>query len=187
MSKLPVSAHSDAQFWKSYQDCLVRLKINPEHHRWYQIWCQQFIKFMATRPLDECQPEHVSAFLHNLRDNPTYKDWQYQQARSALWCLFRDFLKISWAVGEKPQPGKPLSCDPQSSPAELSAAHQDTLKKLRSTLIGRQYAKRTVIAYIEWATRFLAFYPQRKIADLDAVSVKTFVTIQPRGNRPIIR
>jgi Phage integrase, N-terminal SAM-like domain len=64
----------DTRFWQSYSECLVRLKIAPRHHRWYKNWCQKFIKFMSSRPTSECQPEHVSAFLNNLRDQPDIND-----------------------------------------------------------------------------------------------------------------
>ena len=47
---------------------------------------------------------------------------------------------------------------------------------MRSTLIGRQYAKRTIAAYLDWASRFLWYFPHRKIVDLDAASVRTYLT-----------
>ena len=43
-------------------------------------------------------------------------------------------------------------------------------------MVGRQYAKRTIEANLDWAKRFLAFYPHRKITDLDASTVKSFLT-----------
>jgi integron integrase len=166
----------DAKFWQTYENHLVNHSINPKYHRWYKHWCQEFIKFMDKKPLVECQPKHVSAFLNNLRDNPAVKDWQYSQARTALWLLFHDQLKISWAGSKKSKSPLPLSCATRTSPPVLSQAHQVTLKKLRSTLIGRQYAKRTVGSYLDWATRFLAHFPQRKIADLDEQAVKSYLT-----------
>jgi len=47
---------------------------------------------------------------------------------------------------------------------------------MRSTLIGRQYAKRTQAAYLDWAMRFLAFFPQRNVVDLDAAAVRAYLT-----------
>ena len=166
----------DDTFWQSYVECLVHLRIPPNQHRYYKNWCQQFIKFIASQPLSGCQPEHVSAFLDNLRNTSNIKEWQYRQARSALWCLFHDLLKISWATGSTPQSEEPSTKNNRQRPAELSVDHQATLKKLRSTLVGRQYAKRTIEAYLDWAKRFLAFYPYRKITDLDASTVKSFLT-----------
>lgn len=162
------------QFWQSYENCLIKNLIKPQHLHWHVSWCHQFVKFIGSLPLDTCQPEHVSAFLDNLRDRQGVKDWQYSQARAALWYLFHDLLKISWAGGELTPATVVIKV--KESPPPLSENHQDTLKKLRSTLIGRQYAKRTVIAYCDWATRFLSYYPHRKIADLDTTSVKAFLT-----------
>jgi integrase len=163
-------------FWQSYENCLVNHSINPSHYRWYKNWCQQFVKFIDPLPLADCQPEHVSAVLSNLRSRPAIKDWQYDQARAAFWILFRDLLQVLWALAAGQQVDLPITCRSRETPAQLSLTHQTTLQKLNSTLVGRQYAKRTVIAYLDWATRFLAFYPHRAIVDLDADSVKAYLT-----------
>lgn len=165
----------DSQFWSSYENCLVKHHISPQQFRWYVNWCQQFIRFIGSLPLSECRPEHVSAFLENLRDSTAVEDWQCGQARTALWHLFRDHLKISWAVGGKTFEKSSVT-KAEVRTHDLSEAHQVTLRKMRSTLIGRQYAKRTVKAYLDWATRFLNHYPHRKITDLGATSVKTYLT-----------
>jgi integron integrase len=165
----------DAQFWRAYENCLVKQRINPQYFQWYLGWCQQFIQFIGSLPLTDCQPEHVSAFLDNLRSSAAIKDWQLSQARSALWYLFRDHLQVAWAdPGSAP---RKVSGGPEK-PAEksLSKAHQATLIKLRSALVGRLYAKRTITAYLDWAARFLGHYPARKISDLDANSVKAYLT-----------
>jgi len=167
----------DAKFWQSYENHLSNHSINSKHYRWYKNWCQQFIKFMGVTPLLECEPKHVSAFLNNLRDNPSIKDWQSEQARSALWCLFHEQLKISWAVKGRSGASQPVINPKRPAPPPLSESHRATLKKLRSTLLGRQYAKRTVESYLDWATRFLAYFPNRQIADLDAQAVKIYLTL----------
>lgn len=167
---LGVSALSSS-FWLSYETCLTKICINPKHIHWYLIWCKRFVKFIGRLPLEDCRPEHVSAFLDSLREQESIKDWQYRQARAALWHLFRDFLKVSWAVGDQ----TPSSAE-QHRQAPLSVAHQTTLQKMRTTLIGRQYAKRTIGAYLDWATRFLGQYPHRQISDLDATAVKAYLT-----------
>jgi len=163
----------DAQFWRQYEDCLIKNRINPKQFHWYTNWCQQFVKFLGRLPLRECQPEHVSAFLDNLGNNSEVKAWQINQARTALWHLFRDQLQISWALGQR----KPEKAEPARQPAaKLSPSHQEVLSRMRSTLIGRQYAKRTQAAYLDWAKRFLLYFPHRKIEDLDATAVRTYLT-----------
>jgi integron integrase len=166
----------DAAFWQRYVDFLASINIDVKYHHWYKTWCQQFIQFMQPLPIMECRSEHVSAFLSNLQDNGSIKDWQYSQARTALWHLFHDVIKISWAIdrqkrtpGTTPQPSV-------ASPRKLSKSHHGTLQILRSTLVGRQYAKRTVVTYTDWATRFLAFFPDHTIDELDAGSVKAYLT-----------
>lgn len=47
---------------------------------------------------------------------------------------------------------------------------------MRLELRGRQYAKRTVRAYLDWARRFLQCYPQRQLADLDGTTVKCYLS-----------
>ena len=152
----------NAHFWQAYENCLIKNSINAQQVRWYIGWCQQFVQFLGKRPLSDCQPEHVSAFLDNLQGNAAIKDWQWGQARHALWYLFRDHLQIPWAVGKScssPVAKEKFSFD------SFSAAHQSTLQKMRSTLIGRQYAKRTQTAYLDWATRFLwRIIPTEKLA-----------------------
>ncbi len=165
----------DSQFWRAYENCLIKQQIKPQYFKWYLSWCQQFVHFIGALPLADCQPEHVSAFLDNLRASAAFKDWQLSQARSALWHLFRDHLQIDWAVGESAL--RKTSAAPEKPTAQnLSKAHQATLQKLRSNLIGRLYAKRTISAYLDWATRFLGHYPHRKISELDANSVKAYLT-----------
>lgn len=165
----------NAQFWKSYENCLVKQQVQPQQICYYVNWCQQFVRFLGSLPLTACQPQHVSAFLDNLRNDKTTKNWRYSQARTALWHLFRDHLQISWAVGKATTRSLPPA-EGNPSTKNLSSAHQETLNNLRSTLIGRQYAKRTISAYLDWASRFLHHYPHRKIADLDATSVKTYLS-----------
>lgn len=173
MSKSAQLAALGAHFWQQYENCLLKNKINPQHIRWYVNWCRQFISFIGELPVASCKPQHVSAFLDNLQQNQNIKDWQWSQARTALWHLFRDHLQINWALGNPRPQAIP---QPAAQPSELSSAHQATLKKMRSTLIGHQYAKRTQSAYIDWATRFLAYFPNRKMTDLDANSVRAYLT-----------
>ncbi len=163
----------NSSFWLSYENCLTEICVNPKLIHWYVIWCKQFVKFIGRLPLKDCRPEHASAFLDSLRDRESIKDWQYKQARTALWHFFRDYLQISWAAdgGETSLP----KCDEGNS-ITLSSAHRATLEKMRTTLVGRQYAKRTINAYLDWASRFLGHYPHRQIIDLDATAVKAYLT-----------
>ena len=165
----------DTQFWLSYQNCLTKNCIKPQHIRWYVEWCRQFIKFIGALPLEDCQPEHVSAFLDNMIEKESIKDWQVGQARSALWHLFRDFLQIDWAVKGAGRRKVSLAEEQKKRPS-LSSEHQATIEKMRLALVGRQYAKRTIKAYLEWATRFLSYYPHRRVSDLDVASVKAYLT-----------
>jgi hypothetical protein len=167
MSQQTDEAIYGAKFWQSYENHLSNHSINPKHYRWYKNWCQQFIKFMGATPLLECEPKHVSAFLNNLRDTSSIKDWQLEQARSALWCLFHEQLKISWAVKGRSRSSQTVINPKRPAPPPLSESHRATLKKLRSTLLGRQYAKRTVESYLDWATRFLAYFSKSQISDLE--------------------
>jgi len=89
---------ADSVFWAEFEDCLIKFGVNSKSIRWYVRWCRRFDNFLGKMSLAECQPQHVKAFLENLQDNPGVDDWQFRQARSALWHLFRDYLKISWAV-----------------------------------------------------------------------------------------
>ena len=161
-------------FWQSYKQCLTENCINPQQVRWYVSWCKDFCHFVHPLPVSECQPEHASAFLDSLRVKEKIKDWHCRQARSALWFLFRDHLKVSWATGAGCQDNNPPAKDIVLP--ELSASHQKTLYKMESVLTGRQYAKRTVRAYLDWASRFLKHYPHRKIDHLDAAAVKAYLT-----------
>ena len=176
MSRQTEHLKVDDSFWQSYENCLIQVGINPGQVRWHRNWCHQFLEYLDGQPLAGCLPGNVSAFLDTLRRYPALQGWQVSQARTALWYLFHDLLKVSWTEGykgpaHKSFPGK----DPAIRP-KLSSAHQATLAKLRSTLKGRQYAWRTIVAYLDWATRFLAFYPHRQLEDLDATAVKVFLT-----------
>ncbi len=175
MSKSLGETALGSQFWQSYENCLVKHRIPPKYIHWYVNWCRQFVKFCGSLPTADCHPAHVTAFLDNLRESESFKSWQYNQARIALWLFVREHLKLSWAI-DQTQPNRSLVIKFQGNNVSLSAAHQATLQKMRSNLVGRQYAKRTVSAYMDWASRFLAHYPHRKITDLDATAVKSYLT-----------
>ena len=83
MSKLVKEPVFNAQFLQDYENCLIQNSIKPEHIHWYVNWCQQFSRFIGTLPVTDCKPEHVSAFLDTLRDNPAIKDWQTGNAAHA--------------------------------------------------------------------------------------------------------
>lgn len=176
MSKSVNESISNTQFWQDYENCLIANGIKSGQIRWYVKWCQQFSQFIGTLSMTDCNPEHVSAFLDNLHNNAAIKEWQHSQARTALWHLFRDHLKIAWATNKTNRQTPVAVKSKPSSTQKLSDSHQQTLQKLRSTMIGRMYAKRTIEAYLDWATRFLGHYPYRKICDLDAISVKTYLS-----------
>ena len=55
MSKSTGSGASDVQFWRDYENVLVKYQVNPQHFQWHVKWCQQFIKFIGTLPLSDCQ------------------------------------------------------------------------------------------------------------------------------------
>ncbi len=171
---------ADSVFWAEFEDCLIKFGVSSKLVRWYVRWCRQFDGFLERLSLSDCQPEHVAAFLDNLQQNSAIEEWQYRQARAALWHLFRDFLKISWAVESK---GGGLSVDSSIIPRQFEKRVQNlpedqrsSLEKLYSEMRGRQYSLRTIRAYTDWARRFFEMYPHRQVADLGEQAVKAYLS-----------
>ena len=93
MSKSLRETALNAQFWKKYENCLIRQRIQPKQIQHYLYCCEQFASFCGSLSVADCQPAHVTAFLDNIRDSESFKSWQYNQARIALWFFVRDHLK----------------------------------------------------------------------------------------------
>lgn len=180
MAKLSDRGPVDPEFWTGLKDCLVRFGVDSRSLRWYVGWCRQLEKFLLPMPLDECKPEHIRAFLQNLQHRQNLEDWQYRQARSALWHLFRDYLRVDWAAQQQAEcPVEQVSITPprfSRKGEDLSTTHQQLLTRMRTEMRGRQYALRTVQSYTDWARRFLRYYRHRQISDLDAAAVKSYLS-----------
>ena len=69
------------QFWQSYEDCLLRRGTKSGQVHWHKDWCRQFLTYIAPRPLLDCKPENLTAFLNSLPKTPCHQGLADQAAR----------------------------------------------------------------------------------------------------------
>ena len=162
-------------FWSSYLNVLLKEDVQKEKVSLYMRWATQFARFMKGKPLDQCTVQEVNSFLNHLRNQSNVKKWQVEEAINALRLLFRDFLRVPWALRSVDQK-KAVSATAGSSTISsceysyntiiqgesphkrVYSAYKDVFERLRIEIRVRHYSIRTEQAYEHWIRRFLYFY-----------------------------
>ncbi len=125
--------------------------------------------------------------MNNLRNQNNVKPWQLEQARDALRVLYRDFLKISWAlqksnkrdtknkgISEKSSLPVILFRDENSS-KEIESKYGDILERLMTEVRYLHYSYSTEKSYIQWVRRFLHFNNMKPVEELISNDIKGYL------------
>ncbi len=85
------------KYWSDYAAVVARQGVPPGRVKWYVKWAEDFARSLRGRPLHNRTAGEVRTYLENLARQDAIKPWQVEQARDALWILYRVFLNLDWA------------------------------------------------------------------------------------------
>ncbi|MBI5408713.1 MAG: integron integrase [Nitrospirae bacterium] len=173
-------------FWTAYLKLSLKSGVSEKNAKWYVYWAKQFARHMKM-PLKKCDAKDVKGFLVHLESSGT-ESWKIEVARNALRLMFRDFLKVLWAVNDKsnspsptpPPAGGEMSAGaihelPLQSPQKTGISSEQIFEKLQTEIRYLHYSIRTEQTYIQWVKRFLYFHRTKPAGDLTADDVKAFL------------
>ena len=185
---------SDRYFWDCYINVLLKNGIPEKKFKWYVNWITQFTRFMNLKPLEQCTAKDVNCFLNKLREE-NREAWQVEQATNALRFMYRDFLRISWALmkSESAYENKRAISDElqscqfsQSQPyntvfrddvltKEIESKYKELFNRLRAEIRTRHYSLSTEKTYAQWLRRFLYFHVKKPFKNLHAAEIKGYL------------
>ncbi|MBI5099635.1 MAG: integron integrase [Nitrospirae bacterium] len=160
--------------WAEYFHFALKKGVTGKDARFYVHRAKRFFEYIK-KPLRNCTAKDVKAFLDNLSHDSAIEPWQVEQARDALRLLYRDFLKVSWAVQKPVGAIHELPQQSGLSSEETVSVNSEIFKKLQIEMRFRHYSIRTEETYIQWVRRFLYFHRTRSAEDLSAGDVKVFL------------
>jgi integron integrase len=161
------------QFWKEYNDLLIKLKIPRGICKYYIGWVRQFIIFLNGMPVHQSSHEIVQSFFTNLNNNPELQIWQVEQAHEALNVLFNDYLKINIYNQVHQEPEK-FRDDSRDKPW-MQTNYGNLLEKVVTEIRVKHYSIRTEEAYTAWVRRFLSFCGAKDTSTLSAEHIKNYL------------
>jgi hypothetical protein len=160
--------------WAEYFHFALKKGITGKDARFYVHRAKQFFKYIKM-PLRNCTAKDVKGFIDYLSKNSKIPEWQIEQARDALRLLYRDFLKVSWALQKPVGAIHELPLQSGLSSEETLSVNSEIFKKLQIEMRFRHYSIRTEQTYIQWVRRFLYFHRMKPVDDLSAGDVKAFL------------
>ncbi|MBI4708360.1 MAG: integron integrase [Candidatus Omnitrophica bacterium] len=176
-------------FWTAYLDVVIRNGISEKNAKWYVERVKQFGSYMKT-PFRNCTGQDVKKFLDHLSKNNKIEIWQVEQARDALRLLYRDFLKVPWAVQKVSKPALVISTCRASrlgsrkdsgqagmteKPTPENHICEFLINKLKTEIRYRHYSIRTEQTYIQWVRRFLYFHKMKPAGSLLPGDIKKYL------------
>lgn len=173
------------KFWSDYAAVVASQGVAVSRIKWYVKWAEDFARSIRGVPLPERTAEDVRKFLDNLAKSKNVKKWQVEQARDAIWILYRIFLGVEWArtIDRKISTGEKISIRRKTEKrfrdrterGQAESRFKEEFKRLRTVLRSRYYALRTEETYVAWAERFLVFNSLKSPRDLGAEEVRKYL------------
>jgi hypothetical protein len=184
-------------FWSSYLNVVLRDGVGEKTVKWHINWVTQLARFVQGKPLHQCTAKDVNGFLNRLKDQNNVDTWQVEQARNALRLLYRDFLRVPWALKRSDSTSMNVKVDmipthgasgvlsherlydrgfrDDARPKGKEPRYEDLFKGLRTEIPTRHYSIRTEQAYEHWVRRFLDFHGMKPIEDLGADAIRIYL------------
>jgi len=91
-------SNSISHFWDKFIDKTKAYNINDKARRWYVRHAEAYIKAHPDSRLMTHTADMVTAYINEKGRHPHIKDWQFKQVIYALKILFKDLLKLEWAL-----------------------------------------------------------------------------------------
>jgi integron integrase len=134
-------------------------------------WVAAFIQFQGLRHPRELGPEHIAAFLAQLRRDPETTPQREAAARAALKFLYEEFLPA-----DTDQPAAAQGRPPASPGAGPAPTASPFLNRCHEILRLRHYAIRSEECYVQWIKKFILFHGKRHPQDMGAPEIEAFLT-----------
>ncbi|MFV2061187.1 MAG: integron integrase [Gammaproteobacteria bacterium] len=182
-----MNEQSVARFWEKYIEKTKRYGVKKGVERWYVKHAEDYIKAHRGVKLIEHLAQNVEQYLKVKGRSKWLLDWQFQQVVTSIEILFRDMVKIPWAVqfpwdewsafAEELKSSHPtIARDYQSlefdnKELELSSRGDSTesaykivygkypahINNIKKQIRIKHYSIRTEQTYIAWFVRFVLF------------------------------
>jgi integron integrase len=187
---------SDTTLWRNFSKSLEQKKINKKTIPWYVRRAKFFLSKAKNTRLSELTAERVTQYLSYISRDAMMDDWQINQSVDAINFLLRDIFQLPWIKDIDWQSFKKnidyISPDHatlvreldipelieqrvQQFDQELRDAYAELLTRLVRTLRVRNYAARTEETYLMWITRFLRFYGNAGVVNINEQAVRGFL------------
>ena len=147
----------------------LRLHGRPESRfKWYLVWANRFIDFLAGTLPEQATREDAERFLASLASSARIAAWQVDQAADALIILLGNVFGYSWSREIRvPAPAPP--------PDVTLPVGDDPVERLRYAIRCRRYSIRTEQSYVYWVKRFFSFCREGEISEPGTDAVRAFL------------
>lgn len=173
-------------FWSNFRNTVIRSGIDSPYADKYVKWAEQFAVSIKGRSLRQRTPKDIQQFLAKLKNRKGILAWQVEQARDALTILYHEFLKFPISMPETTLCSRPEEHPKSSGSAskfkdslafktKMLKLHEDLFEKVRTEIRYRHYSLHTENAYIDWITRFLAFYKGETPERMGAAEIRQYL------------
>ncbi len=176
------ASHRLSAFWAGYRTFLADKGIESKLIKWYEHWSLSFAKAFRGVSLRSRTPQHVLAFLGNLKSNPSLQDWQIKQAEEAVRLLCDDYLRLddgADASGRKDPIADPAASSiPPTPESPIPPRKPDGpwAAKVRTEMRLRHNSLRTEKSYLYWMRHYLRFHDHIDPLQLDGAAVRDFLS-----------
>ena len=196
--------NAESRFWDNYIEKTIRYGANRNAARWYVKRVEAYIRFYSGHKLSLHTASDMDKYLKILEGKGGLEDWQFAQIVDALRILFKDCLKLDWALAYR---WDDWSADNAALPADYSTQVQDICLddfikeliqdkgiKLKNSLLTKvckeypyyikvlitkirvkHYSIRTEQAYLQWLVRYIAFHKMADPAQLDDSAIGSYL------------
>lgn len=153
-----------------YQKYLLSNKLVPEKNvQFYALWISKFLSF-SNKNENFTTEIKIKKFLEYLSKNERVKEWQVEQANTALGLYINVFLK-----------GDKSLTTPNQDKSLKFKDFNSLIEKLREILRLKHYSYSTEQTYIEWAKKFHRYILDTKkdifeIDNLDSKDVRNYLS-----------
>lgn len=155
-----------------YQKYLIFNKLVPEKNvQFYALWVSKFLSFSNKNEAFTVDIK-IEKFLESLSNDEEIRDWQIEQAKTALHLYVNNFLE-----GDKSLMDPNYQKNNHSKFPDFNAV----IDKLRELIRLKHYSYSTEQTYIEWAKKFHTFILDSKgikfeIDTLDSNDVRNYLS-----------
>jgi integron integrase len=178
--------------WQRYIDLLDRERVPEKARPYYMRHVERFIAAFPGRRLSSLDKAEISEYLQGLARQPRLATWQFQQQVDALYLLLiklnehAEARKVDWLYWRAREldddhptvlPDLPLPRRlARGDRSELDAERMALLERLVTVIRTRHYSIRTEQAYLDWCRRFLAFWQECPVVELDRTHIEGYLS-----------